>query len=150
MVRGSADSCIVPLEISNINTQFFNHIIHNIYTINYDKIEEEERSSIELDSHSKSSVVARHFRIIHMVGSISSASGFTNDLGKPIKVEVVHSDLDYDYEYTGGIYLMIIQNTLYMWSTTITLLPTLTMRLHMIEVEKCPKFLSITPSANNN
>ena len=49
---------------------------------------------------------------LSMMGSIFSVSGFTNDLGKLIKVEGVHADVAYDYEYTGEVYLMIIQNAL--------------------------------------
>ena len=78
-----------------------------------------------------------------------STSHFTNNLGKPIVVDVVHAAVAYDCEYAEENQLMIIRNVLYMRSISITLIPSFIMRLSIIEVYKCPKFLSATPSRNN-
>ena len=86
--------------ISNIITQFSNHLLHNISTVNSYDIEE-GGPNIKLDSRSESPVVVSHSSIIHLTGKWVSVSEFTNYLVKPIMVAVVHAYVDYGFEYTG-------------------------------------------------
>ena len=60
-------------------------------------------------------------RIIHITVKLVSVSGFTNDLGKPIMVEVLHAAVAYKCEYVGETYIMIILNALNMRSISITI-----------------------------
>ena len=103
------------MENSNISTQFANHLFYNIFTIDDDGIEEEV-SAIKLGSHADSPVFIRHAQIIHCTGKLVSFSGFTDDLVKPIMVEVLLATVACDCEYMGETYIMIILKTLYMRS----------------------------------
>ena len=91
-------------------TQFANHLLHKISTINADDIKEEV-FAIKMDIHADSLLVVRHAQIIHCTGKRVSVSGFTNDLGEIIMVELVHGAVDYDWEYMEETYIMIIRNS---------------------------------------
>ena len=49
-------------------------------------------SKIELDSHAGSPVVGANVHILEWTGRTVSVCGFTDELGKPLLVEVVHAD----------------------------------------------------------
>ena len=68
----------IQMEIFNMITCFTNHLLHKIFTINTDDIEE-EGYTIELDSHANSPVVVSHSHIIRRMGKRVSLSVFTND-----------------------------------------------------------------------
>ena len=53
-------------------------------------------SATELDSHADSPVVGRNERIIETTRTIVLVSGFTSDLGKPLRVPVVNAVVAYD------------------------------------------------------
>ena len=76
-------------------------------------VEEDTLTTIELDSHADSAVVGGGCRIIERTGRRVHVSGFTDRLGKPMSVDVVHAGIMYDCESTGSKYLFIIRNALY-------------------------------------
>ena len=58
-------------------------------------------SATELDSHADSPLVDRYARILETTNNTALVSGFTSDLGKPIRVPIVIATVAYDCEYTG-------------------------------------------------
>ena len=112
--------------------------------------EEDTTSTIELDSHADSAVVGRAARILERTGKVVNVSGFTDKLGKPLRVEVVHAALVYDCHVTGKVYLCIIRNALHVPEMKECLVHPLMMRLVGIEVDECPKFLARHPSIMNH
>ena len=60
--------------------------------------EHDTYAAVELDSHADSAVVGRTSRILERTGRRASVSGFTNSLGKPLSVEIVHACVIYDCE----------------------------------------------------
>ena len=53
-------------------------------------------SKIELDSHADSPVAGANARILERTGRTVSVRGFTDELGKPLLVDVVHAAVVYD------------------------------------------------------
>ena len=53
-------------------------------------------SAIELDIHADSPIVGRNERIIETTRKTVLVSGFTSDLGKPLRVPVVNAVVAYD------------------------------------------------------
>ena len=113
-------------------------------------VEEDILSTIELDSHADSAVVGGGCRIIERTGKKVHVSGFTDRLGKPMSVDVVHAGVMYDCDNTGHKYLCLIRNALYVPEMRECLIHPIMMRLVGIEVDECPKFLSPNPSINNH
>ena len=113
-------------------------------------VEDELNSTIELDSHADSAVVGKGCRIIERTGRKVYVSGFTDRLGKPMSVDVVHAGVMYDCERTGSKYLCLIYNALYIPEMKECLIHPIMMRLIGVEVDECPKFLSPNPSINNH
>ena len=67
---------------------------------------------LELDSHADSPVVGGGAHVIEHTGKKVSVSGFTNELGKPMLVDVVHAVITYDCARTGISYPMLINNAI--------------------------------------
>ena len=109
-----------------------------------------QSSAIELDSHADSPVVGNCARIIERTGKFVSVSGFTDKLGKPMRVQVVHACVLYECDQPGKKYLMMIRNALYVPEMKECLLHPIMMRLVGIDVDECPKFLSKSPSILNH
>ena len=61
----------------------------------------EPQGAIDLDSHADSPVAGACLTIIHRTGRRVNVTGFTDELGKPIRVEVVHAMVLYECSYTG-------------------------------------------------
>lgn len=112
--------------------------------------EDNVTSAIELDSHADSAVVGRSARVLERTGRKVSVSGFTDGLGKPMLVEVVHACVLYDDEMDGRKYLCIIRNALYVPEMEECLVHPIMMRLVGIDVDECPKFLSREPTTSNH
>ena len=71
-------------------------------------------SVTKLDIHVDSPVVGKYAYILETTKNIAMASGFTNDLAKPIRVPIVIAAVAYDCEYTGETHIMVIHNVLYL------------------------------------
>ena len=111
---------------------------------------EDESSALELDSHADLSVVGKHARILERSNKRVSVSGFSDAIGKPLTLEVVNAALAHDCEYTGQSYILIIRNALYMPTMPVSLIPPFMMRLHGLQVNECPKFMSLRPSEEDH
>jgi len=78
-------------------------------------------------------------------------SGFSGELGSAIKVLVVHAAVAYYCEITGKAHILVIHNALYLRSMKTNLIPPFMMRLAGLQVNECPKFLSIVaPSISDH
>ena len=77
-------------------------------------------------------------------------SGFTPELGKPLTVPIVTAAVAYDCEYMGSTYVLVIQNALNFKNMEVNLIPPFMMRLAGLQVNECPKFLSINPSIEDH
>ena len=58
-------------------------------------------SATDLDSHADSPVVGKHAAILEISSKTALVSGFTTELGDPMKVPIVTAAIVYDCEYTG-------------------------------------------------
>ena len=134
---------------NDMSMGLYSNIMHRISSAKY-KSDGKLTTSIELDSHADSAVVGRSAYILERTGNYVSVSGFTDRLGKALKVEVVHACLAYDCEKTGKIYILVIRNALHVPEMTECLIHPIMMRLVGIEVDECPKFLSTKPSISNH
>ena len=112
--------------------------------------EDDIQSAVELDSHADSPVAGRSATIVHRTGRQVNVSGFTDQLGKPISVEIVHALVIYECPYTGEIYKLQLCNALDIQSIDCCLIHPIMMRLAGVMVDECPKFLSSKPSVENH
>ena len=109
-----------------------------------------EISALEVNSHTNSPVVGKYANIIQHTGQEVKVSGFTNELGDAIPVEIVDATVVYDCEYTGLSHIMVIRNALYLKAMTVNLIPPFMMKIAGIEINKCPKFLAKQPTIEHH
>ena len=64
-------------------------------------------------------------------------------------VLVVTVVVAHDYEYTGKTYILVIYNTLYFQNIDTNLVPPIMMSIAGLDVDECPKSLSIKPTESN-
>ena len=105
---------------------------------------------LELDSHADSPVVGNGAHVLEHTGKKVSVSGFTDELGKPMLVDVVHAVITYDCAQTGMSYPMLINNAILVPSVDCCLINPFMLRLAGVQVDECPKFLSPIPSVINH
>ena len=65
-------------------------------------------------------------------------------------MDVVHTLITHDCTQTGCLYPMIINNALLVPSIDFCFIKCFIMRLAGVQVDECPKFLSLTPSVVNH
>jgi hypothetical protein len=104
----------------------------------------------ELDSHADSPVVGKHCKVLHYTGKHVDVSGFTDALGACKSIPVVHCAVAYDCLLTHRTHILLINNALYMRTMTVNLIPPFVMRLNGLQVNECPKFLSLHPDINDH
>ena len=130
--------------VSAVNTEPFD-LPMKISTTN-----SESQGGTELDSHADSPVVGSNCFIKRKTGKKVNVSGFSDELGKPMSVDVVDAVVAYDDPLEGDTYLSVIKNALHVPSMKSNLIPPFMMRLAGIEVNECPKFLSEFPTIKNH
>ena len=108
------------------------------------------KSKIELDSHADLPVVGNNAYIIERTGKKVSISGFTDELGKSLLVDVVNAAVVYDCDTTGESYLLLLHNTLYVHSLSSCLINPFIIMLAGITVDECPKSLANIPSVTHH
>ena len=106
--------------------------------------------SLELDSHADSPVVGKNAFVLERTGKKVSVSGFADDLGKPLLLDVVHAAVMFDPPDSSDSYLFVIHNALFVESLDCALINPFMMRLANIQVDECPKFLAPIPSIANH
>ena len=134
--------------VSSISEEMSRNIIHRISAAK--SADEDQPSAIELDSHADAPVVGSSATILERTGRKVSVSGFTDRLGKPLDVEVVHACVVYECDITGKIFILVIRNALHVPDMRECLIHPIMMRLIGIEVDECPKFLSKRPTIENH
>lgn len=112
--------------------------------------EESEIGKLELDSHADSPVLGQGAMVVKETGRYVSVRGFTDKIGRPMRVPVVDAVVIYECEFTGQKYAMTIRNGLHIPSMPNHLIPPIMMRLAGIHVNECPKFLALKPSIKNH
>ena len=83
-------------------------------------------------------------------GRNTDVSGFSNELGSPIKVPIVDTIVAYYDPINGEMYLLIIKNALHVSFMLSNLIPPFLLHLAGVEIDKCPKFLSRKPNIKNH
>lgn len=91
-----------------------------------------------------------HSYILEHTGKYATVQGFTSELGKPLRVPVVHGAVAYDNPYTGETDIFVIYNALYFRNMENNLVPPFMMRLAGLEVDECAKFLAKNPTEKNH
>lgn len=134
-----------------LTTRFDSYITYRINAAKiYSLIDRGIESHSELDSHADSPVVGEDCVILEYTGKTVSVQGFTSELGKPLRVQVVNAAVAYDDEFTGQTHIMLIYNALYMPRMKCNLLPPFMLRLAGVEVDECAKFLAKSPKIENH
>ena len=148
---GYGGTCVNDTDVTEVRGIFASTILHRIATARSKEHQEEGiQTALELDSHADSPVVGRGVTIIERTNKKVSVSGFSDRLGKPIKVEVVNACLAYDDDRDGKTYLIVIRNALHIPDMDASLISPIMMRLAGVDVDECPKFLSRKPSIENH
>ena len=126
-------------------------IKHRVSITNVDDYDESDNTiRLELDSHADSPAVGRGAHVLEYTGRKVTVSGFTDALGEPMSVDVVHAVITYDCPISGSSYPMLISNALLVPSVDCCLINPFMMRLAGVQVDECPKFLSPIPSVINH
>ena len=126
----------------NVNSYFADHI-----TISVSKLSHTPGvHHTEFDSHTDSLVVGNNYLILHSTGEIVNVVPFTDGVGTCPNVPIVTAALAYDYAITGKTLVLIIHNALYIENMNQNLVPPIMLLLYGIQVNECPKFLSMNPS----
>ena len=131
-----------------ISARFSQYLIQKVAAVDIES--DTEVSALELDSHADSPVVGKHAKIIRHTGQEVKVSGFTDELGDALPVEIVDAAVIYDCEFTGSSYIMVISNALYLRAMNVSLIPPFMMRMAGIEVNERPKFLAKAPTIKHH
>lgn len=80
-------------------------------------------TATKLDSHADSTVVGTNSIILGHTGKIEDVSGFTDKLGKALKVPVVHVTVVYDCNITRDTKILVSHHVLYLEEIDENLIP---------------------------
>ena len=111
--------------------------------------DEHENSRTELDSHANMPVVGRHAYVISDTGRVADVSPFTPDYSS-MQIRVVDAAVQYDCQYTGKSYILVIRNALHVPSMKHNLLPPFVLRQAGIVVKETPKIHVDEPTAEDH
>jgi hypothetical protein len=109
----------------------------------------EETSRTELDSHANMPVVGRHAYIISDTGRVADVSPFTPDYSS-MKIKVVDAAVQYDCQYTGTSYILVVRNALHVPSMKHNLLPPFVLRQVGMVVNDTPKIHVAEPTIDDH
>ena len=73
-------------------------------------------------------------------GRNTDVSGFSNELGSPIKVPIVDTIVAYYDPINGEMYLLIIKNALHVSFMLSNLIPPFLLHLAGVEIDECISF----------
>ena len=120
---------------------FSSYLVNKVETLRISDIKHSQNnnnmviSATELDSHADSPVAGKHAHILETSNQYALVSGFTSELGKPLRVSVVTAAIAYECEYTGETYIMVIYNALYFKNMEVNLIPPIMMQIAGLEVD---------------
>ncbi len=109
----------------------------------------DEDSRTELDSHANMPVVGRHAYIISDTGRVADVSPFTPDYSS-MKIRVVDAAVQYDCQYTGTSYILVIRNALHVPSMRHNLLPPFILRQVGMVLNDTPKIHVAEPTVEDH
>jgi hypothetical protein len=136
--------------IGSLTSKFSDHLwrkINAITTVASTKSSSGDMTAAtELDSHADSPVVGKNAVILESLNRSVRVSGFSSEIGKPIRVKVVNAAVAYDCDITGDTHILVLYNALFIPSMENNLVPPFAMRLAGLEVNECPKFLAKKPT----
>ena len=133
--------------IGSLSSRFSNHLMDKISVASTKTSDGDVVAATELDSHVDSPVVGKHAIILESLNKSVRVSGFSSEIGKPIRVKVVHAAVVYDCDITGETHILVLHNALHIPSMDNNLVPPFTMRLAGLDVNECPKFLAKKPTS---
>ena len=107
-------------------------------------------TATELDSHADSPVVGKSDAILEHAGKTVKVSGFSDSIGKPLQVPVVHAAVMFDDDVTGDSRILVINHALYLDDMEVNLVPPFMLRLAGVEVNECPNFLAKDPTLEHH
>ena len=79
-----------------ISDTFSRYLIQKVSAVDIES--KSEVSALELHSHADSPVIGKHTKIIRHTGQEVKVSGFTDELGEALPVEIVDAAVVYDCE----------------------------------------------------
>ena len=85
-------------------------------------------SKTALDSHANMAIVGKHATIISETGQTSRVKPFTPDYDALEEVPIVHAAVQWNCPNTDEVYMLLIQNALYIPSMEENLIPPFLMR----------------------
>ena len=136
--------------IGSLTTRFSDHLLEKINAVSTVASTQSSDGSLisatELDSHADSPVVGKNAVILESLNKLVQVSGFSSEIGRPIRVKVVHAAVIYDCDITGESHILVLYNALHIPSMVNNLVPPFAMRLAGLEVNECPKFLAKRPT----
>ena len=109
-----------------------------------------EDTTTDLNSHADSPVVGDNATILFLTNKTVRVSGFTKVLGNIAKIPVVVAAITYTDTITGVIYLLIINNSLYMKEMEDNLIPPFMITLTNHGVDEFLKFLCKQSTINTH
>jgi len=112
--------------------------------------EKSKETAVELDSHADMPVVGRNAYIIESLDKMVMVGGFTDALGKDMRVPVVNAAVIYECEDSDDRYIIVIRNALYVRNMVECLVPPNIIRLADVVVDECPKWMAKTPTMENH
>ena len=81
-----------------ISDSFSQYLVQKVAAVDIES--DTEVSALELDSHADSPVVGKHAKIIRHTGQEVKVSGFTDELGDELPMEIIDAAIIYDCEFT--------------------------------------------------
>ena len=140
--------------IGSLSTRFSGLLFERIKAVttiaSTQSSDEDVITATELDSHADSPVVGKNVVILESLNKSVTVSGFSSEIGKPIRVKVVNAAVAYDCDITGETHIMVLYNALHIPSMENNLVPPFAMRLAGLKVNECPKFLAKNPTIEHH
>lgn len=140
-----------------LSKNFSSYLVNRIKNINKSDVRHKINaanniiSATELDRYADLHVVEKYVAILEISNKTALVSGFTTELGDPIRVWIVTAAIRYDCEYTSRkLHITVIHNALHFKNMEINLIYSIMMQIIGLDVDEYPNFLAKTPSELNH
>jgi hypothetical protein len=132
-----------------IQTYAYMATIADVEVDGEDRMDVDEGSRTELDSHANMPVVGQNAYIISDTGRVADVSPFTPDYAS-MQIRIVDAAVQYDCPYDGESYILVIRNMLYVPSMKNNLLPPFILRQAGIKLNDTPKIQVDAPTVEEH